>query len=92
MLILQRSRGGAIAAALFLLAAIAVFAWVFVVASKSPADSGESAFWLLPFTMPWISFAPSAWGGHVFAVACVLLNALIVYGVFGGLRLRSTGK
>ena len=92
MLILKKSKGGAIAATLFLLAAIAVFAWVFFVTSRNPADSGESAFVLLPFTMPWITLAPADWNRHLFAFACVFLNALILYGIFGGLRFKRTIK
>jgi hypothetical protein len=91
MLILKRSRGGAVAATLFLFTAIAVFAWAFFQASRNPADL-ESSFVLLPFTMPWISMAPSDWNRHLFALACVFLNALILYGVFGGLRFKRTIK
>lgn len=92
MLILKRSKGGTVAATLFLFAAIAVFAWVFFVASKNPADSGESGILLLPFAMPWITSAPSHWVGPFFALACILLNALILYCVFGGLRFKRTIK
>jgi uncharacterized membrane protein YhaH (DUF805 family) len=80
------SRGGALAAGLFVLSAVAVFAWVFFVASKNPADSGESGILLLPFAMPWISLVPSGWLGLWVALGCILLNALILYCVFGGLR------
>ncbi len=80
------SRGGVPAAGLFLLLAVAVLAWVFFVASKNPADSGESGILLLPFAMPWISLVPSDWLGPWVALGCILLNALILYCVFGGLR------
>jgi len=83
------SRGGALAAGLFLLSAAAVFAWVFFVASKNPADSGESGILLIPFAMPWIALVPNGWLGPWMAFGCVLLNALILYCLFGGLRLAS---
>jgi len=90
---LKFSRGGALAAGLFLLSAAAVFAWLFFVASKNPADSGESGVLLLPFAMPWISLVPNGWLGPWVAFGCILLNALILYCLFGGLRLvRSTGE
>jgi hypothetical protein len=60
---LRFSRGGTLAAGFFLLSATAVFAWVFFVASKNPADSGESGLLLLPFAMPWISLVPNTWLG-----------------------------
>jgi len=86
------SRSGIVAAGLLLMSFTSVFAWVFFVASKNPADSGESGILLLPFAMPWISIVPSTWLGLPVAFACVLLNALILYCLFGGLRIvRSTG-
>lgn len=86
--VIRFSRGGTVAAALFLLAAAGIFAWIFFVASKNPADSGESGILLLPFAMPWISLAPRSWLGAWFAMSCVFLNALILYLIFGGLRFR----
>ena len=83
------ARGGVLAAGLFLSAAAAVFAWVFFVASKNPADSGESGILLLPFAMPWISLIPTEWLGLLAALGSIFLNALILYCVFGGLRVRS---
>ena len=80
------SRRGMLAAGSLLASFTCVFAWVFFVASKNPADSGESGILLLPFAMPWIMLIPSAWLGLLVAVGCVLLNALILYCVFGGLR------
>ena len=85
-LVFRWSRGGAIAAGLFLLAAMAVFAWIFFVASKNPADSGESGILLLPFAEPWIMLVPRAWLGLWVALGCILMNAVILYCVFGGLR------
>ncbi len=83
---LKYSRRGALAAGLFLLSAACVLAWVFFVASKNPADSGESGILLLPFAMPWITLVPNDWLGPWVAFGCVLLNALILYCLFGGLR------
>ena len=84
----RRSRPGAIAAGVFLFAFLALFAWIFFVASKNPADSGESGILLLPFAMPWVMWLPVEWLGLWAAVLCVSLNALIVYCLAGGLRFR----
>lgn len=78
---------GTVAAGLLLLSFASVFAWVFFVASKNPADSGESGIWLVPFAMPWISLIPGAWLGPLVATGCVAINALILYCIFGGLRI-----
>jgi len=80
------SKGGIAAAGLFLSLAMAVFAWIFFVASKNPADSGESGILLLPFAMPWITILPSDWVGPFTGLAMILFNSLILYLVFGGLR------
>ena len=84
---LRYSRGGLVASGLFLLLAGAVFAWIFFIASKNPADSGESGFLLLPFAMPWIMYVPHLMAGPLMALACILFNAVILYLVFGGLRM-----
>jgi uncharacterized membrane protein YhaH (DUF805 family) len=84
----RRSRPGAIAAGVFLFAFLALFAWIFLVASKNSADSGESGILLLPFAMPWVMWLPVEWLGLWAAVLCVSLNALIVYCLAGGLRFR----
>ena len=81
----RRSKIGALAAGLYTLAFLALLAWIFLVASKNPADSGESGILLLPFAMPWVMWLPVDWLGPWSGVACVLVNAVIVYGVFGGL-------
>jgi hypothetical protein len=86
-LTLRYSKAGLLASGLFLGAFFALFAWLFFVASKNPADSGESGILLLPFAMPWIVKMPVAWVGPWAGFVCVLFNTLIVYCVFGGLRL-----
>ena len=83
----RNSRGGWLAAGSYLLLVFGVFAWIFFVASKNPADSGESGLWLLPLAMPWISLVPTEWLSLWFAIGCFLLNATILYCVFGGLRI-----
>ena len=80
------SLGGFIAAGIFLSLAVAVFGWIYFVASRNPADSGESGILLLPFAMPWIMIVPSAWVGPFTGMAMILVNALILYLAFGGLR------
>ena len=84
----RRSGPGAIAAGVFLFAFLALFAWIFFVASKIPADSGESGILLLPFAMPWVMWLPVEWLGLWSAFLCVSLNTLIVYCLAGGLRFR----
>ena len=88
MPVLKYSRRGFLAAGLFLGAASSVFLWIFAVASKNPADSGESGILLLPFTMPWILVVPDDWLGLSLGSVCILFNAAILYCVFGGLRRR----
>ena len=89
-LAIRWSTGGAIAAGLFLVLAKTVFARVFWVASKNPADSAESGLLLLPFAMPWIGIMPSSWIGTWTGRGCVLGNMLCVNLVFGGLRFKNT--
>ena len=81
------SRGGLVASGLFLLLAGAVFAWVFLIAFKNPPDSGESGLLLLPFAMPWIMYVPHFMGGPLMALGSILFSAVILYLVFGGLRI-----
>lgn len=81
------SPGGFTAAGLFLLLASVLFAWIFFVASKNPADSGESAIIMLPLMMPWIMMMPETWVGPLAALGSILLNAFILYLLFGGLRI-----
>ena len=88
--VIRLSPWGFAVAGLFLLAVGTLFAWIFFIASKNPADSGESAIILLPFAMPWIMMIPSSWLGPFVGLSCFLLNALILYFVFGGLRLKKT--
>jgi len=70
----------------FVLLVLAIFCWIFFVASKNPADSGESGLLLLPFAMPWIMWLPVRWLGPLTGFACMGLNALILYLLFGGFR------
>jgi len=91
-IVFKLSRGGFIAAGLFLVAAAAVFAWVFFVASTNPADSGESGILLLPFAMPWILILPESWLGLRVGIGCIFLNALILYCVFGGFRITRSAR
>ena len=86
--VIRISRGGFAVAGVFLLLFVAAFSWVFFVASKNPADSGESALILLLFAMPWVNIIPQTMVGPLIGIACVVFNALILYLVFGGLRFR----
>ena len=86
--VLQTSKTGFVSAGLFLLAFLGLLAWIFFVASKNPADSGESGILLLPFAMPWVMWLPAEWLGLWAAFLCVSINALIVYCLFGGLRFK----
>jgi hypothetical protein len=89
--VLRKSRTGLIASGLFLLAFLGLFSWVFFVASKNPADSGESGILLLPFAMPWViwlpvEWLPVEWLGPWAGFLCALLNSILIYLLFGGLR------
>lgn len=88
--VFKLSRGGALAGGLFLLSAAGVFAWILLVASRNPADSGESGILLLPFAMPWVALIPAEWLGPWAGFGCILANSLILYCVFGGLRFSGT--
>jgi len=83
---IRKSKSGLLAACAFLLIFLALFAWVFFVASKNPADSGESGILLLPFAMPWVMWLPVHWLGPGSGAVCVVLNAALLYLLFGGLR------
>lgn len=88
-LVLRKSRAGSIAAGLFLLAFVGLFAWLYFSASQNAADSGESGILLLPFAMPWVMWLPVEWLGPLSGFLCVVFNAALIYGVFGGLRLNA---
>ncbi len=83
-----KSRAGVIASSLFLLLAVAVFCWIYFIAFRNPADSGESGILLLPFAMPWIMWLPVEWLGPLAGFGCILLNTILLYLAFGGLRLK----
>lgn len=89
---LRKSRAGSMAAGLFLFSAGAVFCWVFFIASKNPADSGESAILLLPFAVPWVYVLPAKWLGLGTGIGSILLNGLVLYCAFGGLRFRRAAR
>jgi hypothetical protein len=90
---IRKSTAGLVAGSLYLALFFAVFCWIFLVASKNPADSGESGILLLPFAMPWVMWLPVEWLGPLTATACVFINSLLLYLLFGGLRFeRSKGK
>ena len=89
-LTLRSSRAGLVVASVFLFAFLALLAWVFFVASKNPADSGESGILLLPFGMPWVMWLPVEWLGPWSGSLCVVFNAVLLYLLFGGLRIGRT--
>jgi uncharacterized membrane protein YhaH (DUF805 family) len=86
---IRKSWVGLAVSSLFLFLALAVFLWIFFVASRNPADSGESGILLLPFAMPWVMWLPVEWLGLYSGLGCILFNTLVLYLVFGGLRLSS---
>ena len=89
---LRKSKAGLAAAAVFVAAFLSLLAWVWFVASKNPADSGESGILLLPFAMPWVMWLPVDWLGPIAALLCVLINGLIIYCLFGGLRMEPRSR
>ncbi len=91
--VFRLSRTGLITSGLFLCMAATVFFWVLYSATTNPADAGESGIMLLPFAMPWIMLLPQAWVTPLAGVGAIILNALLLYFIFGGLRLtRITGQ
>jgi hypothetical protein len=85
--VIRISKWGFLASGLFLLLAAAVFGWIIYSASTNPGDSGESGILLLPFAMPWIMLIPQNWLAPITGFGLIGLNALILYAIFGGLRL-----
>jgi len=88
--VLKCSRLGLITAGIFLSLAAAVFCRILLSAATNPADSGESGIMLLPFAMPWIMLMPQAWIGPLAGLGAIILNALILFLLFGGLRFRAS--
>lgn len=86
--LLRKSRAGAVAAMLYLLAAAGVFVAHWYSVKTNPADSGESAIpfflltlpWMLAVPESWMSSAAWAWMAYPLAWLCVGVNALILYG------------
>lgn len=83
---LRFSWAGLIASGLYLGAFLVGLAWLFYSSSTNPGDSGEGGVLLLPFVMPWVMFLPDAWGGLGSVIGIVVLNAVLLYLLFGGLR------
>ncbi len=87
MIKLRKSKVGFIMSSIFLLLAVGVVGWLMYSAHTNPTDSGEGGILLIPFISPWFfmlqgMYANSLW---LFPVL-ILLNAFIIYCVFGGLR------
>lgn len=77
-------------AAIFLLLVVGVVTWLFYSSATNPADSGEGGVLLVFFAMPWIEFVPTRFLGPAVAALCILLNALLIYFICGGLRIEKT--
>ncbi len=99
MLGLKHSKSGWVAAGLFTaLAGLALLSHLYSMLTR-PGDAGESAVVMLPFAAPWIFWIPDAlvqsrfWKVLAYPVfgVLVLLNAFLLYCVFGGLRWRPGG-
>jgi hypothetical protein len=86
--VLKSSKPGYAAAAIFLLLAVGVFAWLIYSASTNPGDSGEGGVLLIFFAMPWINIIPTGFINPITAIGCILFNAVLLYCLFGGLRFR----
>jgi hypothetical protein len=85
-LVLKSSKIGFAVAAIFLLLAIVVVAWLFYSSATNPGDSGEGGVLLIFFAMPWVDIIPNRFIGLFSAIACILINAFLLYCLFGGLR------
>ena len=89
-LALRWSRPGFAVAALFILLALSVLAWLLYSSATNPADSGEGGVLLIFFAMPWINIIPAKFLNPFSAIACILFNAVLLYCLFGGLRFMKT--
>ena len=78
---------GFVMAGLYLLLVLAVIGWLFYSASTNPADSGEGGVLIVFLAMPWISLLPSSLISPWTALGSILLNGLLIYCIFGGVRL-----
>jgi hypothetical protein len=84
-------------ATLFMLLAAATQAWLMYSARTNLADSGEGSALLLLLAMPWPQLVPDAlWDspaagrfGPFLCWAMIVLNALLLYCIAGGLRWRA---
>lgn len=85
----SKSKAGLVIAGLYLLLAAMSFAWVYFEATALEGVSVLSATVLLVFLAPWILLMPDAWITPPAAIACIVLNALILYMLFGGWRIAS---
>ena len=94
MLTLRKSKAGFIVGGLFLLLALLGLAAHLYSMATNPQDGGESAVIMIPFALPWILWIPktlvasASWQWLTYPVfgGMALLNAFILYCVFGGLR------
>ncbi|MGR9115724.1 MAG: SCO4225 family membrane protein [Gammaproteobacteria bacterium] len=82
------SKLGIAVAGVYLLLVVCVFAWLLYRSTVNPADSGEGGVLLVFFALPWLIFVPHGLLGPGTAIACILLNALILFCMFGGLRFQ----
>ncbi len=97
MIVLKHSKPGWIVAGLFTTLAMVAFLAHRYSILTNPGDSGESAVVLIPFASPWIFWIPDGvlhsryWDTLAYPVfwGLVLLNACMLYGVFGGMRWRA---
>ena len=89
---LRWSWPGAIVAGIFLLLFLAALAWLMYSSATNPADSGEGGVLLLLFALPWAWWMPHAWLNLASGIGAVLLNAALLYLLFGGLRSRKPGS
>ena len=89
-LVFKLSKLGFAVATIFILLALSVFAWLIYSAAANPADSGEGGVLLIFFALPWINIIPTGFFSPFSAIACILLNAFLLYCVLGGLRFAKT--
>ncbi len=99
MLSFRKSAAGLIVAGVYLGLALAALATHRYSLYTNAGDSGESAVLMVPFMWPWLKWIPlpdaqgagGDWMPYLWFGVSVLVNAFLLYCLFGGLRSRHKG-
>jgi hypothetical protein len=96
MVRLKKSKFGFIASFVFSLFAVISFLFAVISVKTNPGNSELSGLWFSFCVYPWAFLIPDSlayskiWGMIVYPLmwAIVILNAFIIYCIFGGLRIK----